>query len=697
MKKYCVYTLLIGCCLWLTLPAGAADAELENWRTFSSPAPAQKIKVACIGDSITEGAGSTDSITKSYPAILQTLLGPGYEVRNFGSGGATLADIDPARSYLKRGSFTSSMSFDADILLIMLGTNDSNKHYPATFNALDQFTTAYDTLISQYTKGRTTPPKILIGLPAWVAAKDAIKYGMAYAHDWHFFQAIIQDRMVPMIRDYAKAHNYPIVDVNALTQGHSEWYSGDPVHPGNAGYREIAKLFFMRIQEESPQGLPTVENTRLSSLETSSATMDGNLRSAGNIPTEASLYWGTKDGGTAKGAWESSASLGRCKAGRLSLAQTKLIPGTTYYYRYLVSNSLGATWSPQTTSFTTPLADAAMFKPAGWQKKAQIKFDGYHGTGLSDFPVLIQLNSANLRGFASSQCQPGGADLRFSDSANGGNELHYEIEKWDTSTEAGTSSVWVRVRSLVAGGSIWMWWSNPKSAAPDAVFAQATWSPAYQAVWHLNDPSKDSTGHGRVLRTTQGLKGSVNDTTGVAAGAQAFGADTELECADAGLSASGPYSIMAWAKNSPEQKTNDWGAVVWHVTGAMHGLDITTAGIYRMNWFNDNVSETDLSVDSKNYHCFLSTVQTGGAVATLYRDGVTNFPVRSCSGQKLDGVFKLGNTCNKATFNGSIDEVRIMNLAVSSDYAAATYATMVHNVRSNGSGFTTYGPALSSK
>jgi len=48
MKKYCVFTLLIGCCLWLTLPAGAADAELENWRTFSSPAPAQKIKVACI-------------------------------------------------------------------------------------------------------------------------------------------------------------------------------------------------------------------------------------------------------------------------------------------------------------------------------------------------------------------------------------------------------------------------------------------------------------------------------------------------------------------------------------------------------------------------------------------------------------------------------------------------------------------------
>lgn len=649
-----------------------------------------------MGDSITEGAGSTDSSTKAYPAILQGLLGSGFEVRNFGSGGATLSDTDPSRSYMKRASFKSSTTFDSDVLLIMLGTNDSNTAYPATFNALDNFPNAYDTLISHYTKGRGSPPKIFIGLPAWVAARDATKYGLVYNHDWGFIQAIVQDRMVPMIREYAKSRGYPIVDVNALTLGHSEYYSSDPVHPGDAGYWEIAKLFFMRIQEESARGLPTVENTRLSILETNRATMEGQLRSAGGLDTEVWIYWGTRDGATTQRAWEQSASLGIRKPGSLSFTATKLDPGTTYYYRYFVSNGLGATWSTQTTSFTTPMVDSTVFQAKGWSKKAEIKFDGYTGSGLSDFPVLIQLNGVNIRGFSYRECQSGGADLRFSDAA--GNELHFEIEKWDESSDSATSYVWVRVRSLVAGSSIWLWWSNPKAEAHDMAFAQATWAPAFQAVWHMSDQSKDATGHGRVLKASPGLRSSVDEAGGVAAGAQYFGQDAELECAEVGTGASGPYSIMAWARNSSEQKYNDWGATIWRFAGTMHALDITTSGHYRMNWFNDlGAVESDLAVDQNRYHCFLSTVHVGGAVAALYRDGTATFPVRSCPDQKLDGIFKLGRTSYQAQFNGWIDEVRVMNTMVSSDYAAAAYETMANNVRTDGRGFTTYGPAQSGR
>ena len=113
-----------------------------------------------------------------------------------------------------------------------------------------------------------------------------------------------------------------------------------------------------------------------------------------------------------------------------------------------------------------------------------------------------------------------------------------------------------------------------------------------------------------------------------------------------------------------------------------------------LNWFNDvGAVESDLPVQAQGYHCFLSTVTRGGATAMLFDDGWAAFPVRSCAGQRLDGVFRLGHTSYRAHWAGSIDEVRVMNAEVSSDYAAAAYDTMAHNVRRAGQGFTTYGPA----
>jgi len=55
---------------------------------------AEPIKIACVGDSITQGAGAKSG--QSYPAQLQALLGDGYKVGNFGVSGRTL---------LKKGDF----------------------------------------------------------------------------------------------------------------------------------------------------------------------------------------------------------------------------------------------------------------------------------------------------------------------------------------------------------------------------------------------------------------------------------------------------------------------------------------------------------------------------------------------------------------------------------------------------------------
>ena len=47
------------------------------------------IKIACVGNSITYGAGMVNREKNAYPAQLQSMLGDGYEVRNFGVNGTT--------------------------------------------------------------------------------------------------------------------------------------------------------------------------------------------------------------------------------------------------------------------------------------------------------------------------------------------------------------------------------------------------------------------------------------------------------------------------------------------------------------------------------------------------------------------------------------------------------------------------------
>ena len=57
--------------------------------TTLAPA-AEKVRVACVGDSITFGAGVADRKNNAYPVVLGKLLGDGVEVRNFGFSARTM-------------------------------------------------------------------------------------------------------------------------------------------------------------------------------------------------------------------------------------------------------------------------------------------------------------------------------------------------------------------------------------------------------------------------------------------------------------------------------------------------------------------------------------------------------------------------------------------------------------------------------
>lgn len=65
-------------------------SDLTRWLdSFKAPRK-DAIRVACIGNSITDGSGIDMATQKGYPAILQNKLGDGYEVKNYGLSARTL-------------------------------------------------------------------------------------------------------------------------------------------------------------------------------------------------------------------------------------------------------------------------------------------------------------------------------------------------------------------------------------------------------------------------------------------------------------------------------------------------------------------------------------------------------------------------------------------------------------------------------
>jgi|SRR5579862_4901017 len=76
-----------------------------------------KIRVACVGDSITFGAGVADREKNCCSAVLGGLLGEKYDVRNCGVNGATLLKKGDL-PWCKQQAFDDATTFDPEIVVI---------------------------------------------------------------------------------------------------------------------------------------------------------------------------------------------------------------------------------------------------------------------------------------------------------------------------------------------------------------------------------------------------------------------------------------------------------------------------------------------------------------------------------------------------------------------------------------------------
>jgi lysophospholipase L1-like esterase len=126
----------------LLLCALTACARAEgplNPNNFTAP-----IKVACVGDSITQGIGASPG--HSYPDQLQALLGSKWVIKNYGVSGRTLlrkGDLP----WWNEQAFKDAHSLNPDAVVIMLGTNDTR---PPNWVHEDEFYGDYKDLIESF-------------------------------------------------------------------------------------------------------------------------------------------------------------------------------------------------------------------------------------------------------------------------------------------------------------------------------------------------------------------------------------------------------------------------------------------------------------------------------------------------------------------------------------------------------------------
>ena len=202
-----------------------------------STAADQVTRVSCIGDSITFGSGTKTPKTDSYAAQLGRMLGDTYTVTNFGVSGATLLNHGD-HPYQKSSSMRRALNSKPDIVIIMLGTNDTK---PQNWKFKDEFVADYQDMIGQF-RNLDSHPKIFICLPPFVG-KDG-NYGIN--------EAGVEDQ-IPLIRKLATDENVTLIDNYTPLKDHPDLLP-DNVHPNKDGAAYLAKSVFAAITGKVSEG-----------------------------------------------------------------------------------------------------------------------------------------------------------------------------------------------------------------------------------------------------------------------------------------------------------------------------------------------------------------------------------------------------------------------------------------------------------
>ena len=199
------------------------------------------IRIACVGDSITEGQGvaAADREQYGYPGQLQTklnaLYGEGvYEVKNCGWGGSTI-NIQTNRetnsytywTYIYTAQYFQALDFNPDIVTIMMGHNDANMNFWTTTQGYKDM---YQKIIDTFEALPSKPVVVVVG------STHTLSGGIR--------GTLFEDGVIKTQRELAEENGTIYIDAYSQTYGMSgdKTLFTDGIHMTAAGYDLLSDI-----------------------------------------------------------------------------------------------------------------------------------------------------------------------------------------------------------------------------------------------------------------------------------------------------------------------------------------------------------------------------------------------------------------------------------------------------------------------
>lgn len=194
-----------------------------------------QIRVACVGDSITYGFMVRNWRKNNYPAVLNDLLGEKYCVNNFAYTNRT-AIKSADYPLVKEKIFKKSLDFKPNIVLILLGTNDSKEN---NWNA-DKFVNDYCEIIDSYLSLESAPKVYALIPPPAFEVRGKVLYQIR--------KTVIEDEIIPAVQRIADFKGIDCIDVYKVFDGKKKLFV-DGIHPNVQGSRLLAKTVYESLKK----------------------------------------------------------------------------------------------------------------------------------------------------------------------------------------------------------------------------------------------------------------------------------------------------------------------------------------------------------------------------------------------------------------------------------------------------------------
>ena len=354
--------------------------------------------------------------------------------------------------------------------------------------------------------------------------------------------------------------------------------------------------------------------------------------------------------------------------------------GSNYWWSVNATDSGSANWTNVTFSFTTGMI--TIFNPFsnGWLYRKEITIDHLLvDADLINFPVLINFpNDTDLAGHT----QLDGDDILFMDGTGVADKLNHEIEYYDGST--GELVCWINITSVSSSvnTTFYMYYGNPNCANQGN--PTGVWDSHYAGVWHLDEicPGVGGTHYDSTSNNNDGTTsgGVTTDVVGIIDGAdQLDGSDDHVAVPhDTSLDITGEVTASLWIRPESLPFSTPYPGMISR--GSETNRQYWIWGIQEASDIGGRIGDTNaapggagVTLQENTWYQIVIMGDPNSDIVMYYNGAEVSRVSYGTTPTSETTSLYMGFMDTFGYFPGSIDEVRVSNVARNSSWINTSF------------------------